>query len=557
MQIMGASLGLAGALRLPLARGQAPPADARRPEGTVPGTTRRFATAMELNGVGVGLHATSFEGRPIKIDGNPVHPRASAAPARTTRQVSSSSTIPIVATRPGAAAGGNGKPSETTVTAFVEFAKPEFKRLIDAKGAGLRILATRSSSPTLDSLKAKLTELAPEAKWVTFEPTASDGARAGSVLAFGKPHRTLYDFSGADVVLTLDADVASDDFPGGLAHARALAKRRDAETEMNRIYAVESHYSMVGAFADHRLPLRAELVKAFVAALDAEVGAKAQLPDAGTIAKPSAQFLGDAKVQKFLSVVAKDLLSAVGKSAVVAGQDQPAEVHAIAHRLNAMLGNVGRTVFYVEDPQAGETSDVEALAALTAELAQGKVDTLLIVGGNPVYTAPPDLGFAEALSKAKTSVHLSLYDDETSARTSWHVPAAHYLESWADVRAWDGTVSIIQPLIAPLHGGISALELVALLVGEPAKPLDLVRRNLEARLGEGLPQGRTRRRGRVERATRGSRPSSHPSQCSSPSASSAGSAWATVSSRSSSPPAPRSTTVASTTTAGCKSCPPR
>jgi molybdopterin-containing oxidoreductase family iron-sulfur binding subunit len=477
MQIMGASLGLAGLSGCRWHEDKLLPLT-RRPEGTIPGTTRRFATAMELNGVGVGLHATSFEGRPIKIDGNPVHPE-SLGGSGAYHQASVLELYDPDRSDVARRRAGGGKPSDTTVKAFVEFAKPEFKRLIDAKGAGLRVLATRSSSPTLDSLKAKLAELAPEAKWVTYEPTASDGARAGSVLAFGKPHRTLYDFTGADVVLTLDADVASDDFPGGLVHARSLAKRRDAESEMNRVYAVESHYSQVGAFADHRLALRAELVKAFAAALDAEVGAKAQLPDAGTIAKPSAQFLGDAKVQKFLSVVAKDLLSAVGKSVVVAGQDQPAEVHAIAHRLNAMLGNVGRTVFYVEDPQAGETSDVEALAALTAELAAGKVDTLLILGGNPVYTAPPDVGFAEALSKAKTSVHLSLYDDETSARTSWHVPAAHYLESWGDTRAWDGTISIIQPLIAPLHGGLSAIEVVALLVGEPGKPLELVQRTLK------------------------------------------------------------------------------
>ncbi|MEO6600554.1 MAG: 4Fe-4S dicluster domain-containing protein, partial [Polyangiaceae bacterium] len=201
------------------------------------------------------------------------------------------------------------------------------------------------------------------------------------------------------------------------------------------------------------------------------------LPELGAAQdKPAAEFLKEEKVAKFLDAVAADLLANVGKSVIVPGSHQPAEVHALAARLNAVLGNVGRTVFYTEDEDAEELSDVLALKSLTEELNAGTVEALLVLGGNPVFSAPADLTFGDALAKAKTSIHLSLYEDETSLRSTWHLPAAHYLESWGDGRAWNGTISIVQPLIAPLHGGKTALELVAMFAGN-AQPdaLALVR----------------------------------------------------------------------------------
>ncbi|MEI9947645.1 MAG: TAT-variant-translocated molybdopterin oxidoreductase [Pseudomonadota bacterium] len=479
MQIMGASMSLAGldACRwredkiLPLSR---------RPEGTIPGASRYFATAMELNGNAIGLYAASYDGRPIKIEGNPAHPdslgAASAWHQASVLGLYDPDRSDTVLTRAG---------TSRAASSWAEFGKALTElsgSLRPSGGAGLRVLAERSSSPALADQKRRLLAAFPQAKWVTFEPIASDGASAGSVLAFGKAHRTHYALSEAKIVVTLDADVVHSTFPSGIANARALTKNRSPEAgEMSRIYAIESSVSSVGSLSDHRLAVKSGLIKAVIAYLDAAVSAKANaLPELGAAQdKPAAEFLKDEKVAKFLDAVAADLLANIGKSVVVPGSRQPPEVHALAHRLNAVLGNVGRTVFYTEDQNAEGQSDVLALKALVDELNAGKVETLLVLGGNPVFSAPADLAFADAFAKAKTSIHLSLYEDETSLRSSWHLPAAHYLESWGDGRAWNGTVSIVQPLIAPLHGGKTALEVVALFAGgadsAPPNGLDLVR----------------------------------------------------------------------------------
>jgi molybdopterin-containing oxidoreductase family iron-sulfur binding subunit len=473
MKLMGASLGLAGvACRwqedklVPLAR---------REENAVPGETRRYATAMDLGGLTLGLHAISYDGRPIKIEGNPLHPDSLGA----TGPIQQASVLgvydPDRSDRPMRRNGGKASPA--TFQDFDAFAIERFKKLRDKRGLGLRVLSERSSSPTLAAQRQRFQEVLPLARWITYEPLAVDGPREGSTLAFGKAHRSLFAFDQAKLVLTLDADPIAANFPSGVANARALAKRRLPEGDMSRVYAVESSLSETGALADHRLALRAELVPAFVAALDAAVSAKASpLPELGAAQTvPQAQFLSDPEVAKFLEVLAKDLLANVGTSVIVAGPTQPAEVHALVHRLNAVLGNAGRTVHYVEEPATEAMSDVDALKRLTDEMNGGRVETLLILGGNPAYNAPADVPFGEALGRVKESIHLSLYDDETSQRSQWHVNAAHYLESWGDARAWDGTISLIQPLIAPIYGGRSAIELVGLLLGESAKPLEAVR----------------------------------------------------------------------------------
>jgi len=476
MQIMGASMSLAGldACRwredkiLPLSR---------RPEGTIPGSSRYFATAMELNGNAVGLYASSYDGRPIKIEGNPAHPDSLGAAAAFHQATVLGLYDPDRSSSVVSGAGAARKASS-----WNEFGKALgeiLSALRTSAGAGLRVLAERSSSPSLAEQKRRLLAAFPQAKWVTFEPTASDGPRAGSVLAFGKAYRSHYAFDAAKVVVTLDADVVHPTFPAGLANARTLTKNRLPEAgEMSRVYAIESCVTLTGGISDHRLAVKATLIKSVAAYLDAVVSAKANpLPEFGAAQdKPAAEFLKDAKVAKFLDSVAADLLANIGRSVVVAGQHQPAQVHALVHRLNAVLGNVGRTVSYTEDTGAEAESDLAALKSLTEELNGGKVEALLILGGNPVFTAPADLAFGDALAKAKSSIHLSLYEDETSLRSSWHLPAAHYLESWGDALSWNGTLSIVQPLIAPLHGGKSALEIVAEFAGTPEpKPLDLVR----------------------------------------------------------------------------------
>jgi MoCo/4Fe-4S cofactor protein with predicted Tat translocation signal len=480
LQLMGASLGLAGVgctwhedKILPLTR---------RPEEMVPGTTKKYATAMELDGVAVGLRATSYDGRPIKIDGNPLHPDSLGGSSAVHQASVLGLYDPDRSDKPWKRSGGTA--SASSWDAFATFATQQFARLKGARGYGLRVLAERSSSPTLAELRKRFLETFPQAKWVTYEPASGDGARAGSILAFGKPYRAVLDAERARVIVTLDADLFAPNFPGHLALARGLAKGRSPDSEMSRIYSIEPNYTLAGSFADHRLGLRSEHVKVFAAALDAKVSEIAKpSPEIGPAQPlPKAEFLAEARVAKLLDAIVKDLVSHPGKSLLVAGPSQPAEVHAIVHRLNAILGNVGHSVRFIDDPWAEPVPDVAALRQLTDELGRERVDTLLILGGNPAYAAPGDVPFGDAIGRAKTSIHLSLYDDETSQRCSWHVNAAHYLESWGDARAWDGTVTLVQPLIAPIYGGHSSSELLAFILGDSTKAVDLVKQTHREKL---------------------------------------------------------------------------
>jgi Fe-S-cluster-containing dehydrogenase component len=195
----------------------------------------------------------------------------------------------------------------------------------------------------------------------------------------------------------------------------------------------------------------------------------------GAAAQPSAEFLKEARVKKFMEVLAKELRDNTGKAIVIAGRRQPPEVHAIVARINQTLGAVGKTLEYYEDPEPERQTHVASITTLAKDMAAGAVQTLFIFGGNPVYDAPADLDFAGALAKVGTSIHLSEYQNETSAKTSWHVPKAHYLEAWGDVRTWDGTVTLAQPLIAPIFGGISSIELMSMLLGEDKSGIELVK----------------------------------------------------------------------------------
>ncbi|HYQ16243.1 MAG TPA: TAT-variant-translocated molybdopterin oxidoreductase, partial [Polyangiaceae bacterium] len=484
MQVMGASFSMAGLAGCRFQEDKLLPMT-RRPEGVIPGTTTRYATAMELGGVAVGLHATSYDGRPIKLDGNPLHPESLGAAGVYHQGAVLGVYDPD---RSDAVTSKRGAERETTTfEAFDKAAKEQFKKLRANRGEGLRVLSERTSSPTLAALRDRWLVAFPLSKWVTFETLSNNGRAAGTALAFGKPHRVHYAFAAANVVLSLDADFSSPSFPAGLANARAFSKNRTPEHgEMNRLYVIESCFSGAGASADHRLALRSEQIKAVAAYLDAAISAKASaLPEQGAAQpKPAAEFLNDAKVQKFLDAVAKDLLANVGKSLIVAGLHQPAEVHALVERLNVLLGNAGRTVFYTEDSADSVVSDQETLKALTEEMSAGRVDTLLVLGGNPAFDAPSDVAFGAALEKVPFSVRLGLYEDETSQAATWHVPAAHFLESWGDARAYDGTISIVQPLIAPIFGGRSALELTARLLGEEPKGLEQVRAQHKGVLGD-------------------------------------------------------------------------
>jgi molybdopterin-containing oxidoreductase family iron-sulfur binding subunit len=483
LELMGASFALAGATTGCRWQEDYILPQTRRPEGLSPGEPRYFATSMDLGGFATGLLVKSYDGRPIKVEGNPNHPDSHGA-AGVFHQASILELYDPDRSK-GFATYAGGARSESNLDAFKKTVKPIVGALRAAQGRGFRILSESSSSLSVSDMKQRLKAVMPEAEWYEYEAVSADNVRLGSELAFGSAYRPQYTLERANVILSLDADFVGAERTGIRMSQGFIQGRRPDTGQMNRLYVIESAYSMTGAMADHRLALRSELVKAVAAALDASLSAKAPSTGNPAQARPAAPFLDDPKVAKFLAVVEKDLLANRGKCAIVTGEHQPPEVHALVHRLNALLGNVGTTVNYVPDFTSDRLPHGAAIQKLVAEMNAGSVDTLVVIGGNPAFNAPSDLSFEAALGKVKNTIRAGLYEDETSIKCAWHVPLAHYLESWGDTRAFDGSISLQQPLIAPLYGGLSTIELVALLLDDSTKDgIDIVKRTLSRRVAD-------------------------------------------------------------------------
>jgi molybdopterin-containing oxidoreductase family iron-sulfur binding subunit len=477
LTLMAASLGLAGL------SGCAGPTAApqerilpyvRMPEGMVLGRPMFFATAMPLGGDALGLVVESHEGRPTKVEGNPDHPsspRHAGSPERVQFGASDLfAQASILALYDPERSGsvrylGDITTWDRFLTAFLQKVNQGGG---DRRGRNLRlrILTETVTSPSLARELALLLQAFPQAKWHVFDAIDRDNAREGALLAFNEVVEPQYHLQDADVILSLDADFL-DCGPGHVRYLHDFAERRRVRpgqaTHMNRLYVVESAPSGTGAMADHRLPLRSADVEAFARALAARLNGQrfGVLAGSGTPPVPAA----------WLNALAADLQRHGGKCLVIAGDRQPDKVHAIAHAINDFLGNVGKTVTYTDPaeyppPQGSSRREPgSSLRELAVDLdVPGKVEALLILGCNPVYTAPADLRFAERMSRVPFRVHLGLYEDETARLCHWHIPEAHYLESWGDTRSKDGTVSIIQPLIAPLHSGKTAGEVIAHLL---------------------------------------------------------------------------------------------
>ena len=429
------------------------------PEGMVPGRPVYFATAMPTpGGLGLGLLVESHLGRPIKVEGNARHPASLGA---TDAQAQASVLTLYDPDRLQAVTFGG---AIRTWADFLAACRAALAVQRGRRGAGLRILTETVTSPTLGAQLRAVLEQYPEARWHQWEPTSTDAVRAGALAAFGEDVRPLYRFADADVVVALDADFLGCG-PAHLAHVREFAARRRPGSAMNRLYVAESALTPTGAKADHRLPLRA----ADVAALARALAAAAGVP--GATAPP-----GDQLPRKWIEAVARDLARHRGRSLVIAGETQPADVQALAHLINAALGNVGKTLTYAPPVEVRSEDQLASLRALVDDMAAERVEMLLILGGDPAFNAPVDLPFADAMAKVPLRIHLSLYANDTAARAHWVVPAAHYLESWSDVRAFDGTVTIVQPLIAPLYDGKSAHELLAVAADGPTRAgYDIVR----------------------------------------------------------------------------------
>jgi len=417
----------------------------RQPEEIVPGKPLFYATAMSLGGYALGLLVESHEGRPTKIEGNPNHPASLGA----TDVFAQASVLDLY--DPDRSQTPLYLGEIRTWGNFLTDIRTEAAKQRDKKGSGLRILTETITSPTLgDQLKNLLVDF-PQAKLHQYEPVNRDNAIAAAQLALGRPVETIYHFDKANVVLSLDNDFLMSG-PGSVRYARDFMSKRRVRREKldtNRLYVIETSVSNTGALADHRLAVKPSEFERVVQQIAAEVGGQSSSGN------------------EWIEALVRDLQNNRGSSLVLAGDQQSVAVHAAVHQINQALGNTGNTVTYADPVVVNPTNQLESLRQLVIDMNSGQVELLLILGGNPIFNAPVDFGFEQSLQKVPLRVHHSLYYDETSALCQWHINAAHYLESWSDARAFDGTASIVQPLIAPLYSGKTAHELLVALTDQP------------------------------------------------------------------------------------------
>ncbi|HEY6272149.1 MAG TPA: TAT-variant-translocated molybdopterin oxidoreductase [Terriglobales bacterium] len=466
LKLAGASMalaGLAGCTRQPLE--QILPY-VRQPEDLVPGRPIFYATAMPFSGYALPLLVETHEYRPTKIEGNPQH----ACSLGSTDLFAQASILDLYDPDRSIVLTFKGEPRPWGEFLGAMRGRVEYHKA--NQGAGLRFLTVAASSPTLGSQMRAVAEIYPQSKWHRWEPVHCDSARAGSKLAFGGVYDPQYKFDAADVVVSLDADFLSGSwFPGFVRYARDfMSRRKSPDREMSRFYMAESSPTSTGAKADNRLIVRPSQVEAIARALAVALGVPGAQPVGATDGLSPEQ-------RQWVNAVSADLKAHRGRSLVVPGQFHSATVHALAHAINGALENAGKTVTYIDPVEIDPVEDVQSISELTADINAGKVETLVILGGNPVYDAPADLDFKSALEKlltnagkknvAPVTMQLSLYNNDTTDYVHWHVPAAHYLESWSDARSDDGTASIIQPMIMPLYDGKSAHEIAAIFHDQP------------------------------------------------------------------------------------------
>ena len=441
----------------------------RQPDEIVLGKPLFFASAMPFGTYATPVLVESHEGRPTKIEGNPDHPAGLGG-----SDVFAQASI-LDMYDPDRSQIITYRGQMSTWSEFTVALKGPLNSQKAVNGGGLRILSRPTSSPTMASLMDAVLTAYPESKWVQYEPVNRDNVRAGSQMAFGQFVETRYNLEKADIILSLDGDFLSSGFPGFLYYARTFAARRnpDLKEKMSRFYAIESTPTNTGGKADHRLPVRASEVETLARAIVAALGA-----GSGEAVKP--------EQQKFVAALAKDLQAHKGAAVVIPGDNQPPAVHALAHAMNQALGAVGNTVIYTDTVEIKPQIQTAALKELVDEMNAGKVDLLLILGSNPVYDAPADFEFAKAMDKVQLRVQYGLYQDETFDHVHWHINGTHYLEQWGDCRAFDGTVTITQPLVAPLYNAKSPYEFIFSLVGSPETAgYDIVRKYWQSRMQGG------------------------------------------------------------------------
>jgi len=419
------------------------------PENYVHGMPQYYATAMPARGSAVPLVVKSSDGRPTKIEGNALHPDSNGGTDRWAQASILNLYDPDRAMK--FKRGGN----VTTPEAAFGFLDELSKKAQGEGGKGLSFLVERSSSPSRQRLQKMIAEKLPQSRWYVYEPVDLGIKRRAASQAFGKSVKPYYHFDKAKVIVSLDCDFlgSEEDVHTSIRRFAQGRKMEKPEDSLNRLYVVESLFTLTGFNADHRLRFPSSAVMVVANALAKKIPL--------TVAGPDGNRERIGEVDPWIEECAKDLVANKGQSLVVAGYRQPMIVHLLANAMNVALGNVGKTVVFHEVPEAKEGT----IGELAKALSGGEVETLVMLGGNPVYSAPADLDWAKTQREAKTVVRLGYYEDETSVDCDWHLPMTHYLESWGDARTSDGTLVPIQPLISPLFGGVTELEVLARILG--------------------------------------------------------------------------------------------
>ncbi len=459
LQLMGASMALAGigltGCRRPEAHLVAFTGSA---EWTIPGKFLYYATSQPRRQGAMPLIATTSDGRPTKVEGNPLHPGSNGA----TDAFAQASVLDLY----------DPNRSKAFVQGGKQAAAPAFWAAVDKVretsgadgGAGLAFLVERTDSPTRDRLLAQLRKKFPKMLWAEYEPLGSMGAEVAAASCFGAGVAVAPDFSRADKVLAVDSDFLNASF-SDIEQVRSFMSRRRISAPgqpMNRLYVAETRYTSTGGLADHRLRIKPSEVGSFLRALGENIAKLTGDASLNTVVSAFPAGAPSANAE-WIAECAKDLAESKGKSLVVAGGQQPESIHALVFAINTALGANGTALrgMMANRPQAASILD------LTDAMKSGRVQSLFILGGNPVYNAPADLNFGDLLGAVPFSVRLGMYEDETSAVAKWHVPQAHYLESWGDARSSDGTVCAVQPMILPLWDGVNELEILNRLAGNP------------------------------------------------------------------------------------------
>ncbi len=462
LSIMGASMALAGLVSCRRPVEKIIPY-VTKPEEITLGIAKHYASAMNLGVEVFPLLVENHEGRPTKIAGNKQHPTSNESALNPWAYASILNLYD-----PDRAVEVSYVDEKTTVEQFAGVWTKNYDAYVANQGEGLAVLSESFASPSLSKIKDEFAQTFPKARWVAYDPVSDENIYKGVEIAFGQKLRPIYHFDKANVILSFEADFLGTD-SNMTQNAKGFAEARRVKTEkdsMNRLYLVESSLSQTSVMADHRLRMSSNEIGQFVKTFASEFG----------VINESIQYDGR---RDWVKAVVKDLKKNKGHSLIVAGRQQPAEVHVLVAAMNLVLGNQKTVTYHAFDKAV--VSDSDGFYALVSDMNQGKIETLFMLGGNLVYAAPTDLQFASALNKVKHPIYLGTHYNETASRSEWHVPTLHYLEAWGDAISHDGVLTVTQPMISPLFMGMNFLEMANLITtGEYLKSYELVRKTWDS-----------------------------------------------------------------------------